>query len=371
MSEEESNTPTPERSPSESDKPPKPPTVIDAVRDEILRLHPHYGTREIGKRLDPPLSRKIVQRVLREAGLLEGEPTTKPSRLAPFRTQIEELVDKDLTTTRILREIRALGYSGGRTILAKHVEKLRIRKDLVPNKQVKRRFETKPGEEMQIDWSPYQVKIGGRLTKVRAFGCLLCYSRKLFIAFFKDERRSTLLEALARAFEYFGGCTLRVVLDNMSTAVLGRIGPNREPLWDPRFLDFAKHYGFEPFACAVADPDRKGKKEKSFRLVEDDFVKGSEFDSWDDLERRAKVWADETPEEGNLRVHGTTGLVPDQVWLSEGELLIQLPGMDATFPTRSRPTGRSRPKPCPRWSRIKVTESLSWATVAHRNGGCR
>jgi hypothetical protein len=97
------------------------------------------------------------------------------------------------------------------------------------------------------------------------------------------------------------------------------------PIWHPRFLDFARHYGFEPFACKVRDPDRKGKKEKSFRLVWDDFLKGSEFDSLDELNQRAKVWLDQTPEVANQRVHGTTRLVPNQAWLAERELLIQLP----------------------------------------------
>lgn len=111
----------------------------------------------------------------------------------------------------------------------------------------------------------------------------------------------------------------------MSTVVLGRIGADRKPLWHPRFLDFSRHYGFEPFLCAVADPDRKGKKEKSFRLVFDDFLKGSAFESWDDMSARLRIWLDHTPGVGNLRVHGTTGLVPNEAFLAEQEFLIQLP----------------------------------------------
>ena len=53
--------------------------------------------------------------------------------------------------------------------------------------------------------------------------------------FYRDERQSTLLEALASGFEYSQGCALRVVLDNMATAVLGRWGPNGQPVWHPRF----------------------------------------------------------------------------------------------------------------------------------------
>ena len=69
----------------------------------------------------------------------------------------------------------------------------------------KRRFETPAGEEMQIDWSPYYVRIATVTRILYAFGCLLCSSRKLWVHFYRDERQSTLLEAIACAFEYFLG----------------------------------------------------------------------------------------------------------------------------------------------------------------------
>jgi transposase len=294
--------------------------VPTEIRDEIVRLHDFYGTRKIALRVG--WSRKIVRRVLREQGCLKQPQPTRQSKLHPFRETIQDKVAQGLTITRILREIREEGYSGGRSILADYVRTLPAH---VPKKTVKRRFETRPGEEMQIDWSPYRVVIAGVLTTVHALGCLLCSSRKLWVHFFRNERQSTLLEGLATAFQYHHGCALRLVLDNMATAVLGRYAPNGLPIWHPRFLDFARHYGFEPFACAVRDADRKGKKEKSFRLVWDDFLKGSEFDSLDELNQRVMLWLDHTPEVANQRLHGTTRVVPNQAWLSEREFLIQLP----------------------------------------------
>lgn len=298
--------------------------ITEPMRDQIQRLHPHYGSREIGRRVG--LSRKLVRRVLREMGLVPAsERTSDQTKLESFQQAIQMRVDKDLTTTRILREIRALGYKGGRTILGKHVSALRAQQGLKPTRTVKRRFETGPGREMQIDWSPYLLSIAGRMVAVHALGCLLCASRKLYLRLFRDERQSTLLEGLACAFEYFQGVTVKLVLDNMATAVLGRFGPDRKVLWHPRFLDFTRHYGFEPFACMPRDPNRKGKKEKSFRLVYDDFLKGTELESWDDLDARRKIWLDETPEVGNQRVHGTTRRVVNEAWRQEQPFLIQLP----------------------------------------------
>jgi transposase len=132
------------------------------TQKEIVELHAYYGTREIARRVG--YSRKIVRRVLSEQGCLAPpDRTGKPSKLDSFRTTIREKVEKGLTVTRILREIREQNYSGSRTILAEYVRTLRATMALKPHKTVKRRFETRPGEEMQIDWSPFRVPIAGKL----------------------------------------------------------------------------------------------------------------------------------------------------------------------------------------------------------------
>jgi transposase len=299
-------------------------------RQEILQLRSFYGTRRIAQRMG--LTRRLVQQIIDELSPSPVETPTE-SKLAPFLDEIAAKIRQDLTTSRILRELKADGYLGGRTILAEKVHQLRAELTMSTPRHptTKRRFETGPGIEMQIDWTPYEVTIAGRPVKVRVLGCLLCYSRKLFIRCYRDERQSTLLEGLASAFLYFEGVTQRLVLDNMATAVLGRIGPARKPLWHDTFRDFARHYGVDPFACRVRDPDRKGKQEKAFRLVQDDFLKGTDFASWDDLHERCPVWLDGTPDVANQRVHGTTRRVPNQVWADEERaLLIRLP--EARFP---------------------------------------
>jgi len=306
------------------------PDLPKEIRDQIVDLKKQgYGKRRISARVGRS-SKEVVQ-VLREEGLLPPPGPSAASKLEPFHEEIAQRVQKGLTASRILREIRALGYQGGRTILATRAASLRTQLTLAPARPIKRRFETAPGEELQIDFSPYTVPIGGRPVRVHAFAALLCYSRRLYLRLFREERTSTVLEGLAGAFEYHDGVTQKVVMDNMTQAVLGRIGKDREVLWQPRLLDCARHYGFEPVACAVCDPDRKGKDEKVFRLVWDDFLKGSDFESWEDLECRCRVWLDQTQEAGNLRVHGTTRRVPNEVWQQEERaLLIRLP--DARFP---------------------------------------
>ena len=295
-------------------------------REKIVELHlKNFGTRKIADKTG--IGRKVVRNLLKELGYLKlqsGSPAVesvqRASKLDPFRELIQEKVKKQLTVTRILREIRECGYTGGRTILADYVGT--IRTPPVPRKQVWRRFETRIGEETQVDWSPYRVPLGGKLRTVHAFAAILAHSRKSHVRFYPDERQSTLLEAHTHAFCDFEGVTQRVVYDRMATVVLGTIGRDRRPLWHPRFLEFARYYGFEPFLCKVGDPDRKGKDERIFWFLERDFIRGSEFESLDEMNARVRQWLDEV---ANCRVHGTTRRVPDELWEQERTLLIPLP----------------------------------------------
>jgi transposase len=276
------------------------------------------------RRIAPAVGRdrKTVRRVLKEEGvsLVKTPPNPGPARkLDPFLQIVREKAAQRLTHTRILREIRDLGYKGGRTILADHIRTLPTA--AAPN-VAKRRFETPVGAEMQVDWSVFTVLIAGVLRRVHALGCVLAYSRYLHLRFYRDERQSTLLEALARAFEAFAGVALRVVFDNMATVVLGRLGKNRTVLWHPRLLDFARHYGFEAFACRVRHPNRKGKDERIFDFAEKDLLRGSTFQSFEDLNARTDEWVNTI---ANRRIHGTTRLVPAEAFLAERDFLVRLP----------------------------------------------
>ena len=250
---------------------PDPPTMAEgeevpsalSERETILKLHEQgYGMRKIAVAVGR--DRKTVRRVLEEEGkdLQHPNPQSadlprlpvRQSKLDSFRGSIRQKAEAHLTISRILREIQEDGYTGGRTVLAEYVRSLNLTS---PPPAAKRRFETGIGEETQVDWSVYTVPIAGTPRRVHALLCVLAYSRYIHVGFYRDERQATLFEGLARAFDAFSGVTQRVVFDNMSTAVLARIGKDRKPLWHPRLLDFARHYGFQPFACRVRDPNRK------------------------------------------------------------------------------------------------------------------
>ena len=161
-----------------SDDPKPPPSeeeeIAPEVRDKIIELHQHYGTRKIATRVN--LSRRKVRAVLETVGLA-GQSAPPASKLEPFQEIIEMKVKKGLTVSRILREIQVEGYTGGRTILSEHVRPLRKKfhqanaRELV----VKRRFETpeaSAGEcgELGVAVGHWGLRTGVRGSRFSVFG---------------------------------------------------------------------------------------------------------------------------------------------------------------------------------------------------------
>jgi len=82
------------------------------------------------------------------------------------------------------------------------------------------------------------------------------------------------LAANRHALEYFGATTRRAMHDNLKTAVLERL-PGCAPVFNPRYLDFAAHYGFKPVACNVRRGNEKGRVENSIGYIQKNFLKWS------------------------------------------------------------------------------------------------
>jgi transposase len=85
---------------------------------------------------------------------------------------------------------------------------------------------------------------------------VLCYSRLLFVEFFLSQSMECFLAANRHALEYYGASPRRIMHDNLKTAVLERL-PGCAPVFNPRYLDFAAHYGFKPVACNVGRGNEK------------------------------------------------------------------------------------------------------------------
>jgi len=242
---------------------------------------------------------RTVSRALKRGSAPQCERKKRSSKLDAYKAEVDRLLSEGVwNTVVILREIRAKGYEGGRTVLREYVHPKRA---LRPGKATVR-FETEPGEQLQSDWGEVIVPIAGQEAKVHFIVNELCYSRRFHFWCTDSEEAEHTYEGLIRSFEYLGGVTEQVLVDNQKSAVLHHPA-NGKPYFNERFVDLAGQYGFTPRACKPYRARTKGKDERMVGYIKGNFfVRYRSFESWAHLNQLAEKWL---AEEADLRVQGT------------------------------------------------------------------
>jgi transposase len=246
-------------------------------------------------------------------------PAERPSVLEPFKAYIVDRLTEhpQLTSTRLAAELRERGYVNGLAQLRRFVAKVRSPR---PRKAYLR-VEVEPGEQAQVDWGSFgSLRIGRTQRPLSAFAMVLSWSRALFVDFSLDMKMETFCAMHRRALEFFGGIPRRVLYDNLKTVVLHHAGSTVQ--FNPRFMDFAGHYLFEPVAAPVHYPEAKGKVESTIKYLRHSFFYGRSFSSLADLRGQLALWLEHT---ANARIHGTTRERPAERLLIERTRLRKLP----------------------------------------------
>jgi len=150
---------------------------------------------------------------------------------------------------------------------------------------------------------------------------VLGYSRLIWARFAHRQTMQTVLGCHKAAFEAFGGVPRQILYDRMKTAVIGEDEDGRV-VYNRTLGDLAQHYGFLPKACRPYRAETKGKVERPFRYIREDFFPGSSFRDLDDLNHQLKDWLGDV---ANPRVHATTGRVVDEAFAEEKPTLLLLP----------------------------------------------
>ena len=284
----------------------------------IRYLHAQgMGIRAITRELS--VSRKAVRHALRsEAAPRYQRPQRPNPHLVPFEARIRELYFRDhLIGSRIVRELRAAGYTGSASALYAYLKSLRA---VVPSSKATVRFETAPGQQGQFDWSPYTVELGGEQVKVIVYGLTLGYSRRKHYTASLDETQVSIFEAVELCLRHFGGAPKELLIDNAKAFVLDANPAHFR--WNPQFLELCGHYRLKPRACRPYRAQTKGKVERPFFYLEQQFLKGRVFPSFAHfLQALAAFEQDDL----DVRVHGTTQERPLDRFAAEAPLLTPLP----------------------------------------------
>lgn len=210
--------------------------------------------------------RKTIRKYIAK-GLEPPAYQPRPPRstlVAPFEAYLRERLQAypELSTKRLLREIRERGYEGGYTILKAVVRTIRPK----PAPAFERRFETPPGKQAQVDFAFFKTTFTDEPEAERVvwlFSMVLGHSRMMWARFVAHQDLPTVLRCHIAAFEAFGGVPGQILYDRMKTAVLGETEdpdqPGRGIAYNAKLLDLAAHYGFLPKACKPYRAKTKGK----------------------------------------------------------------------------------------------------------------
>jgi transposase len=281
----------------------------------ILMHNEGRPIRELSRQFH--LGRNTVRRILRAHATRRDcghevlpKRLRRASKLDAFDGEIKKLLAKypHIRGLRVYEELKEMGYPGGISILRERLRKLRA-----PEREPVIRFETEPGQQGQMDWSPYTIPFTrtGK-SQVQCFSYILGYSRRQYLDFTTRHDFYSLIRRHQDAFAYFGGVPRECLYDNEKTVVLrwecGR------PVFNPAFTAFITHYQCKPIACRQGRPETKGKIEAPFQYVESNLLNGRDFQDLEDLRARARWWL---IEKSDRHIHDTTRRSPLELFAQE------------------------------------------------------
>jgi transposase len=247
-------------------------------------------------------------------------PVRRASKLDAFKPMIGELLEQypDITGVRMCEELSASGFDGGRTIVKGYLRNIRPR----PKKEPVVRFETPPGYQGQMDWSPYTLNFtrSGRQT-VLCFSYILGYSRRQYIDFTTDRKFYTLIRRHQDAFAHFNGVPNTCLYDGEKTVILR--WEAGQAVYNPAFVAFVTHYHCRPVGCLPGRAQTKGKVEAPFQYIEKNLLNAREFEDLQALRQMAAWWL---ANRSDVHVHDTTGRRPLELFIEhEQSALTALP----------------------------------------------
>ena len=279
-----------------------------------------WGAKRISREVG--CSRNTVREYLRRGGWRPMDVAARAGVLEPHREWLAERLRRHRGNADVVRQdlARELGIEVSLRTIQRAVEPLR--RELRAQAVATVRYETPPGQQLQIDFGSTAVAVGGQSQRIHLFVATLGYSRRCYVTVFLHERQSAWLQGLEGAFLHFGGVPQELLLDNARALVTEHNVQTREVKFNDRFHAFCRYWGVTPRACAPYRARTKGKDERGVGYVKRNAIAGHGFDSLEALHAHVARWMREI---ADTRVHGTTGEPPVVRFEREAAALKPLP----------------------------------------------
>jgi transposase len=177
-----------------------------------------------------------------------------------------------------------------------------------------------PGEEMQHDTSPHRLELGGKRLTAQCASLILAYSRLLFVQYYPAFTRFEAKAFLTEALRFFDGACPRCIVDNTHVVVASGSGP--DAVIAPEMVAFGELFGTTFVPHAIRHSDRKGRIERPFAYVENNFLAGRTFRDWADLNDQVRAWCENT---ANAKFKRRLGMTAQAAYVMEKPALLSLP----------------------------------------------
>ncbi len=274
------------------------------------------------------LSRNTVRRYLRDIAQSPdyGPRAARPSKLDPFKPYLRERIEAAkpywIPAVVLCRELQTRGYDGQEGIVKNYVRQFKpITKEPVV------RFETAPGQQMQVDFTT--IKRGRN--KLKGFVATLGYSRACYVCFSEYEKQDDWIAGIEGALNYFGGVPKDILFDNAKCIMIERDAYGEgQHRWNSKLLQLSADYGFRLRACRPYRAKTKGKVERFNGYLKHSFITplaatlkqaGLALDI-DTANGQVGQWLHDV---AHRRIHGTTQQKPEVLLIKEKLALSELP----------------------------------------------
>jgi transposase len=288
------------------------------IRDAVCTLQAKgHSLREISRSL--ALSRNTVRRILRQPNRAADEAAPcDEATLARLKAAFERARGNVVRVQELLAD-------DGLEVRYSTLTRWAREADLRSPPRRAGEYDFVPGQEMQHDTSPHRVlfaKAGtpGKIVTVQCAGLVLAYPRRLFIQYYPRFTRFEAKTFLLEAVRFMHGVCPVCIIDN--TSVLLAAGAGADAVIAPEMLAFARTLGFRFRAHRVGHPDRKGRIERPFAYVENNFLAARDFDDFDDLNRQVLAWCRDV---ANHKPKQALGMSAEAAYLIERPHLVPLP----------------------------------------------
>jgi transposase len=265
-----------------------------------MRDQEKMGVGQIARALK--IQRSTVRKWAGRPRYEQRKPPQRPKggKLEAFKGTVVRLLNTHpYTVSQLLVRLREQGYTGCHTVLKDYVRVVRPRRAPA--------FLTlhfAPGQCAQVDWgSAGTIRVGNTRRRLSFFAMVLCHSRLLYVEFTLGQGQEHWQACHQHAFEAFGGLVPReIMVDNCKTAVLSH--PVGGPaVLNPKYMDFAGHYGFTIKPCAPRKANEKGRVENAIGYIRKNFLAGLELTDYAALAPAVSRWLQMV---ANVRNHGET-----------------------------------------------------------------